>query len=113
MIPYFRSVLGAYERELPDAPGHRAPGAQAVHLEGDCQAQAQVFHPVSEGPGAQVNNQVSNLHFFCYLLILLSRAARVGVKRLRLLYFSRSQSHYLRAVSALEPYFKIFLTKCE
>ena len=64
MIPYFRSVLGAYERELPDAPGHRAPGAQAVHLEGDCQAQAQVFHPVSEGPGAQVNKQVSNLHFF-------------------------------------------------
>ena len=42
---------GQDERELPHEAGHHPPRAQAVHLEGDCQAEAALLHSVLEGPG--------------------------------------------------------------
>ena len=45
---------GPPERELAATPGHRAPRAPPVHLEGDRQAQAPLLHPLPQGPGEKV-----------------------------------------------------------
>ena len=45
---------GPPEGELSATPGHRAPRAPPVHLEGDRQAQAPLLHPLPQGPGEKV-----------------------------------------------------------
>ena len=48
---------GQDEREQFDEAGDHPPRAQAVHMEGDSQAEAEDLHPVPEGPGEEAGGQ--------------------------------------------------------
>ena len=51
------ALPGEDEREQPDEAGDHPPGTQAVHMAGDCQAEAENLHPLPEGPGEKTGSQ--------------------------------------------------------
>ena len=50
-------MSGENEREQSDAAGYHSPGAQTVHMAGDCQAEAEDLHPLPSRPGEETWSQ--------------------------------------------------------